>query len=41
MDGEMQLNPSGTMIETIWNELPQHYLGVNIDAHVVMPDHFH
>ena len=41
LDGEMALNVAGRMIETIWHELPEHYLGVGIDAFQVMPNHMH
>jgi len=40
-DGEMVLNEAGRMVESIWNELPQHYSGVDIDGFVVMPNHIH
>jgi len=41
VDGKMRLNKTGKMIQTIWNELPQNYPGVDIDAFVVMPNHVH
>jgi REP element-mobilizing transposase RayT len=37
----MSLNPTGDMIRKAWNELPERYQGVNIDAFVVMPNHVH
>ncbi len=39
--GIMILNDSGRMVEMVWNELPLRHLGVEIDAFVVMPNHFH
>ena len=39
--GEMQLNPVGRMVETVWNELPYFYPGIAIDGFVVMPNHIH
>jgi REP element-mobilizing transposase RayT len=41
VDGEMKLNDAGLMVERVWCELPDHYQGVDIDEHVVMPNHFH
>ena len=29
------------MIQSVWDELPQHYPGVDIDAFVIMPNHVH
>ncbi len=34
-------NAVGKMVQSVWNELPRHYPGVNIDAFVVMPNHLH
>jgi putative transposase len=39
--GEIRLNEAGNMVQTIWNELPKNYPGVDIDIFVVMPNHFH
>jgi putative transposase len=39
--GEMRLNEAGRMIQTIFQEMPEHYPGIDIDEFVVMPDHFH
>ena len=41
MDGKMCLNDVGRMIQSVWDELPQHYPGIVIDAFVVMPNHIH
>jgi putative transposase len=40
-DGAMQLNEAGYMIQSVWNELPCQFAGVDIDAFVVMPNHVH
>jgi putative transposase len=40
-DGEMRLNDAGQLVLTVWNELPVHYAGVDIDAFVIMPNHIH
>jgi REP element-mobilizing transposase RayT len=41
LDGRMVLNDAGKMIQSVWDELPQHYPGVDIDAFVIMPNHVH
>jgi putative transposase len=41
VDGEMQLNDAGRMIQSLWNELPAFYSGSEIDEFVIMPNHFH
>ena len=40
-DGDMQLTDAGVMIRRVWDEIPDHYAGVDIDAFVVMPNHIH
>jgi putative transposase len=40
-DGMMHLNDVGSMVQAVWDELPQHYHGVETDAFVVMPNHIH
>ncbi len=37
----MRLNDGGRAVQRIWDEIPTHYPGVDIDAFVVMPDHVH
>ena len=37
----MQQNDAGLMAQTAWEELPEHYPGVGVDAFVVMPNHVH
>lgn len=41
VNSAMRLNAAGQMAQTVWNELPVHYSGVDIDAFVIMPNHFH
>ena len=41
VDGEMRLNDAGRMIESVWNEIPLFYPGVDIDEFAVMPNHVH
>ncbi len=40
-DGEMCKNDAGRMIQEVWDGLPQHYPGVDVDLFVVMPNHVH
>lgn len=37
----MQANDAGEMIQTVWDEIPTHYPGIDIDEFVVMPNHIH
>jgi REP element-mobilizing transposase RayT len=35
------LSDAGNMVDRWWRELPEKFESVSLDAHVVMPDHFH
>ena len=37
----MNLNPSGDMVLKTWDELPERFPFMKLDARVVMPNHFH
>ena len=39
--GKMILNDPGNMISTWWHKLPEKFENVQLDAFIVMPDHFH
>jgi putative transposase len=39
--GKMALNHAGNMIQTVWDEIPIHYAGIEIDEFVAMPNHIH
>jgi len=41
VDGVMRLNDAGIMIQSVWNEIPAHYPGSDIDEFVIMPNHVH
>jgi putative transposase len=41
VEGAMRLNELGRMVQSVWEELPGHYPGVQCDAFVVMPNHIH
>jgi REP element-mobilizing transposase RayT len=40
-NGEMILNGAGRMIIKWWNELPDKFPQITLDAFIVMPNHFH
>ena len=41
INDEMVLNDAGQMVQQAWNDLPNHYLNVTLDAFVIMPNHVH
>jgi REP element-mobilizing transposase RayT len=41
VDGEMRLNEYGKVAGACWDEIPNHFAGVELDAFVVMPNHVH
>lgn len=40
-NGTMHLNLSGQFVQACWNNLPNHFASVQLDAYVVMPNHIH
>jgi len=38
---EIELNEAGQMIQRVWDEIPEHYPGINTDGFVIMPNHIH
>jgi putative transposase len=40
-DGMMNLNASGEMVDKAWDELPERFPFMDLDADIVMPNHFH
>ena len=40
-DAKVRLSPVGTIVEEEWKKIPSHYLNVEIDAFVAMPNHLH
>ncbi len=40
-NGEMNLNPCGEIARAVWEDLPQHYPGMDFDAYCIMPNHMH
>lgn len=41
VDGEMQLNDAGKMIENEWLKLPERFPNIQLHEYMVMPNHFH
>jgi len=41
VDGEIQLNDAGKMMQAQWEALPQRFSNIELDEFVVMPNHFH
>ena len=41
VDGQMQLNDVGKMVRAVWDEIPAHYPGIDVDEFVIMPNHIH
>jgi REP element-mobilizing transposase RayT len=39
--GQMKQNDAGEMVDRAWNSIPQQFPTVELDEHVVMPNHFH
>ena len=40
-NGEMRLNDPGSVIERKWLDLPNQFPSVEMDSHIVMPNHIH
>ena len=41
VNGEMVLNEVGEMVKEIIDQIPEHYLGINVEVSVIMPNHVH
>ncbi|MCK6555854.1 transposase [Candidatus Binatia bacterium] len=41
VNGDMRLNDAGRLIQSVWNDMPTFYRGVETDEFVVMPNHVH
>src|SRR5262249_40940567 len=41
VDGELSLAEAGRMVEATWAELPARFGNIELEADVVMPNHFH
>ena len=40
-DGIMHLTDAGRTVKSIWNDLPNHYPNISLDAFIIMPNHVH
>lgn len=41
VDDEMVLNEAGRMIKAVWQAMPARFPVADLDAFVIMPNHFH
>ncbi len=41
VNGEMQYNDAGKMVQSLWQNIPENYDGVQIDEFIIMPNHLH
>ena len=41
VDGQMQLNAAGQMVQRIWNETPNRFPSIAMDTFIAMPNHIH
>jgi len=41
VNGEMNLNKFGVVVESVWKALPVYFSRVQLDTYVIMPNHFH
>lgn len=41
VDGEMVCNECGKIVQSCWDEIPEHYGNAKLDAFRVMPNHVH
>lgn len=37
----MRVNHAGNMVKTVWDEIPDHYPGIDVNQFIVMPNHVH
>ena len=41
VEGEMHLNDLGRAVDDCWRAIPEHFANVELDVHLVMPNHVH
>jgi len=41
INGKILLNEIGRVVETCWEEIPEHYKACEIGEYIIMPDHIH
>jgi putative transposase len=40
-NGEMKINAIGQIVSMLWQKNPEHFLNVELDGFILMPDHLH
>jgi|688.fasta_scaffold202224_1 putative transposase len=40
-NGEMETNVIGQIVSNLWQKIPHHFLNVELDEFILMPDHLH
>ncbi|NJM27567.1 MAG: transposase [Pseudanabaena sp. RU_4_16] len=40
-NGVMHPSTAGRMVQNVWDEIPSHYAGIDLDVFVLMPNHIH
>lgn len=41
IEGKMAVNEFGSIVENVWNNLPNHYPNIELGEFVIMPNHIH
>ena len=41
VEGQMNASPAGQMVAKAWDELRNHYAGIDVDSFILMPNHIH
>ena len=41
VNGQMVINHSGQILQSVWSDLPRHYKELELDAFCIMPNHVH
>ena len=41
INGKIELNESGKIIDMVWHDLPKHYPNCKLDEYIIMPNHVH
>ena len=41
VDDNMRLSDAGQIVRAVWEQMPERYCGVDLDAFVIMPNHIH
>ena len=40
-NNKMQLSPIGKIVKNYWQQIPEHFKHINLDAFIIMPNHLH